>query len=94
MLLVWEFQIFFDYIEKNIEKSILPSQIKKDFLKLFENENIWTKQIFELLDIWEGITGEIAVSVLELKKFFLKLLQRKKEIQKLEMEFFLELFTV
>lgn len=69
---VREFQKFFNYIDDNIEKSILPSQVKKDVLNLFDNENIWTKQLYELLDIWDEINGDIPVFIYELKKFFIE----------------------
>lgn len=75
---VREFQKFLEYVEENIEKSILPSKVKADVSSLFDNENVWTKQLFELLDIWEEINGEIAVSAYELKKFFIEAFAEEK----------------
>ncbi|MCB9495174.1 MAG: RecQ family ATP-dependent DNA helicase [Desulfobacteraceae bacterium] len=75
---VREFQIFFDYLERNCEKSIKPSLVINEALKLYENKNIWTDQVFDLLDIWEKINGDLAVSVCELKNFFIQAFLEEK----------------
>ncbi len=77
LLRVREIQIFLNYLEKNIARSLIPRDLKQEVLNLYNYDNPWIMFIKSILQSWCDINPLMEISVLQGKNFVLELLMER-----------------
>lgn len=77
---VREIQRLMQFLDRNLRRSLAPRILIREVMALFEQENIWTNQIKEILDIWSQINRDMEISIGRAKDFVLEtLLEERRE---------------
>ena len=83
MFRIREIQEFLEYLDGNKTRRIRPVCLKEEVLEKFNQNNIWTDQIEQILESWCQINSDIEISTLEAKNFTLKTLLEERREQKI-----------
>ena len=80
MFRVREIQAFIRYLDENKKSSRRPFDLKQEVMAQFEQKNMWTNQIEQILELWCKINNDIEISISRAKDFALEtLLEEKRE---------------